>query len=335
MAEAFPDADLYALTRRPGVPFEFGGRTVTTTLLDRWPAIRERRGLTLPLMPLAWSLLARSRRYDVVLTSSHACVRAFPPARDARHYCYCYTPIRYAWQPAVDERTRHRRGMGLALGLFRAWDRRTAGGVDSFAAISTAVRERIDRSYGRPAVVIHPPVDTEFFTVGAGDSARRGVLAVSRFVPYKRLDVAISAAAAAGLPITIAGSGPDEARLRAVARETGADARFELSPSDERLRDLYRSSVALVFPADEDFGIVPVEAQACGTPVVALDEGGSRDTVVDGLTGYRVARQEPGLFAAALRTVATRQPDPDACRANAARFSRARFIAELREWVTR
>jgi glycosyltransferase involved in cell wall biosynthesis len=90
----------------------------------------------------------------------------------------------------------------------------------------------------------------------------------------------------------------------------------------------------LVFPADEDFGIVPVEAQACGTPVVALDEGGSRDTVVDGLTGFRVARQEPGLFAAALQTITTRQPDPDACRANAARFSRDRFIDELREWVT-
>jgi glycosyltransferase involved in cell wall biosynthesis len=334
MAEAFPDADLYALTRKPGVPFEFGGRTVKTTVLDRWPSIRERRGLTLALMPLAWSLVSRSRRYDIVLTSSHACVRAFPPARDARHYCYCYTPIRYAWQPGLDERTRHPRGMNAVLGALRAWDRRTAGWVDSFAAISTAVRDRIKRFYDRDAVVIHPPVNTEFFTVATGPSERQGVLAVSRFIRYKRLDVAIAAAAIAGLPITVAGSGPDENRLRAVARATGADARFELDPSDERLRELYRTSLALVFPANEDFGIVPVEAQACGTPVVALDEGGARDTVVDGVTGLRVVRQEPRLFAEALQSIAEPRWDPASCRENAARFSRARFVQELQRWVT-
>jgi glycosyltransferase involved in cell wall biosynthesis len=335
MAEAFPRAHLYALTREPGVPFDFGGRAVKTTVLDRWSATRERRGLTLPLMPLAWNLVSRSRRYDVVLTSSHACVRAFPPARDARHYCYCYTPMRYAWQPAIDGRTRYRHGLTAALGALRAWDRRTAGWVDSFAAISTAVRERINRSYDRDAVVIYPPVDTEFFTVPTPGSRREGVLAVSRFIPYKRLDLSISAAAAVGLPITVAGSGPDESRLRAVALATRADACFELNPSDERLRALYRSSLALIFPSNEDFGIVPVEAQACGTPVVALDEGGARDTVADGVTGYRVARQETGLFAEALEAITEHEIDPDACRENAGRFSRSRFIEEIRGWVTR
>lgn len=334
MAEAFPRADLYALTRDPEAAFYFGGREVVTTALDRWPLLRDRRALALPLMPAAWRFIPVRESYDVVLTSSHAFVRTFPPARPAQHFCYCHAPMRYAWSPGIDQRTsRQIPGLSTALAGLRAWDRRTTRHVDHFAANSSAVRDRIGKFYGREATVIHPPVDTGFFTPSPEPAFRERALAVSRFIPYKRLDLAIRACAQAGVPLTLAGSGPDEADLRALARTTGADVEFEIAPSDERLRDLYRTSIALLFPANEDFGIVPVETQACGTPVIGLDEGGVRDTVIHGETGLRVARQEPDDFADALRELVGTPPKPQDCREHAERFSLGRFIERMQEWI--
>lgn len=334
MAGALPGADLYALTLEPGVPFDFGGREVTTTLLDRSATLRHRRELTLPLMPLAWRLIATRRDYDKVLTSSHACVKAFPPAGEAEHWCYCHAPMRYAWDPDIDSRSR-RAGRAVRAGLaaLRRWDLRATPRVDHFAANSSAVRDRIAAFYDRDSIVIHPPVDTEWYTPAAEPVERERALAVSRFIPYKRLDLAIEASARADVPLTVAGSGPGEDELRRLAADLGADVAFEISPSDERLRELYRTSLALVFPVNEDFGIVPVEAQACGTPVIALDVGGARDTVVDGETGYRVGRADPGELGAALRQAAEGGLRPGACRTNAERFSIERFKRELCAWL--
>lgn len=335
MAKAYPEADLYALTWDREADFDFGGRPVTTTFLDRSRLLRDRRELALPLMSLAWKAIDVRDDYDVVLTSSHAFVRSFPPARTAIHFCYCHTPLRYAWVPDIDGRTSRRvPGAGLAFAALRRWDKGTAKNVDWFAANSTTVRERIRASYGRDAVVIHPPVDTVYYDLPAQPARRSGALAVSRFVPYKSVRLAIEACAAARVPLTVAGKGPEEQSLRDLAAELGAEVSFEISPSDERLRELYRSSAALVFPANEDFGIIPVEAQACGAPVVALDRGGAVDTVVQGETGLRVARQEAALFADAIRQLVASPPSPQACRRNAERFSAARFIAELRAWMS-
>lgn len=334
MAQAYPDADLYALTWDRDAQFDFSGRRVTTTLLDRWPALRDRRELALPLMSLAWKLIDVHDTYDRVLTSSHAFVRSFPPAKSATHFCYCHTPLRYAWVPDIDARTQRRiPGKSLAFAALREWDRRTAGNVDFFAANSTAVRDRIHECYGRDSVVIHPPVDTVYYDLPVQPVERTRALAVSRFVPYKSVALAIEACAAAGVPLTVAGKGPEEQSLRALAAELQADVEFEISPPDERLRELYRSCVALVFPANEDFGIIPVEAQACGAPVVALDIGGARDTVLQGETGLRVSRQDVKLFADAIGQVAASPPPAAACRTNAEGFSLQRFIAELRSWV--
>lgn len=286
-------------------------------------------------MPLAWRYATRAR-YDVVVTSSHACAKGFRPARTALHLCYCYTPMRYAWLTEVDRRTRGGlvdRATDLPLASLREWDRRAAGWVDEFAGISTAVAERIQRFYGRPARVIHPPVDTSYFTVDRAVPREDMLLAVSRMVPYKRLDLAIDAARRVGMPLVVAGTGPEEAALRAHAAATGAEVTFVPRPDDETLRRLYRTARALVFPSVEDFGIVPVEAQACGTPVVALAEGGSLDTVVDGTTGVLVDGQDAAGLAAGVEKVLASPPDPDACRAHAEGFSRLRFLAEVEEWV--
>ena len=334
MAGAFPTADLYGLTWDRTVRFDLGGRPVSTTFLDRVPALKGRRMFQLPLMPLAWRYASR-RRYDVVVTSSHACAKGFWPARQALHLCYCYTPMRYLWLSAIDTRRRRTSVSAVAERLLRSWDLASVEWVDEFAAISTAVADRINSLYGRDAVVIHPPVDTDFFT--PTDPVNRGgfALAASRMVPYKRLDLAIRVCHRVGHPLVVAGSGPAEPGLRALADELAADVRFVIEPDDARLRELYRTADLLVFPAEEDFGIVPVEAQACGTPVVAYGRGGALDTVLPGVTGELAPNQDVESLAAAMVTALDTHFDPAACRRNAERFSVQHFQEALLQWVIR
>ena len=333
MARAFPSADLFAMTIDRSVPFELDGRPVHTTLLDRMGPLKNRRDLQLPLMPLAWRYATR-QRYDIVLTSSHACAKGFWPGRDALHLSYCYTPMRYAWLPALDERRHRGRTTLAAERAMRRWDARAAAWVDEFAGISSAVVERIERFYGRRARLIHPPVDTTYFSpaTGAGGTVDFA-LVVSRLVPYKRVDLAIRACHRIAMPLVIAGSGPDEARLRALSTRLGSSVRFVGSPQDDELRDLYRQADVLVFCGEEDFGIVMVEALACGTPVVALGRGGSLDIVVHGRTGALVEGEDADAMADAIASTVGADIDPTACRTQAERFSTARFLAELDGWV--
>lgn len=197
--------------------------------------------------------------------------------------------MRYLWLSNID--ARHRRGALLAAPVshaLKAWDSRSAGWVDDFAGISHAVKDRIEVVYSRRARVIHPPVATDFYTPDKDANRKDFVLAVSRMVPYKRLDLAIRAAKIAGTRLVIAGSGPQEQQLRQIADNLQHPVEFVIAPDDAALRDLYRTARAVIFPPEEDFGIVPVEAQGCGTPVVALAMGGSLDTVVDGVTGVLI-----------------------------------------------
>ena len=341
MAETFPAADLYALTHDRSAPLSFGGRPVATTFLDRLPApVRDRRELLLPLMPLAWRYATR-RRYDVVITSSHACVKGFRPGRSALHLCYCYTPMRYVWLDGVDQRRLLSAPEQAAARALRRWDRSATRWVDGFAAISSAVADRVRLVYGREARVIHPPVATDFFTpppAGAPAAAGAGdgdgfALVVSRMVPYKRVDLAIRACRRVGMRLVVAGTGPEEAALRALARDIGADVSFAVSPDDEKLRDLYRRARVVLFLADEDFGIVTVEAQACGTPVVALARGGSLDTVEPGVTGVLVPDQSEAAVAKGLEEALATPFDGQRCRRHAERFSARRFRAEFGGWV--
>lgn len=333
MADALASADLFALTQDRSIDFGLGGRPVSTTFLDRLSPLAGRRALQLPLMPLAWRTASRDR-YDLVVTSSHACVKGFWPARAALHLCYCYTPIRYAWLGDIDQRGAPPALAGMVSAGLRRWDRTSVGWVDEFAAISVAVRDRIARFYGRPSVVIHPPVDTDYFTLDpSAQPRRRFALAVSRMVPYKRLDLAIRACHALGYPLVVAGSGPGENDLRHLAERLGARVTFVVAPSDSRLRDLYRCARVLVFPAEEDFGIVPVEALACGTPVVAYGRGGAIDTVGCDEAGLLVPAQTADDFSAGIQTVLDRDLDPAACATWAGRFSIPRFQTEFSAWV--
>jgi glycosyltransferase involved in cell wall biosynthesis len=332
MAQVFPQAYLHALTFNRNSGLAFGGRQVTTTFLDRIPLLKDRHALQLPMMPLAWRYASR-RSYDVVVSSSHACAKGFWPGRGALHLCYCYTPMRYVWLSGLDRRREPDPMTLLGERVMRSWDLKSTRWVDEFAAISHAVKDRIEHIYDRPARVIYPPVDTGFYTPSDLSDKKDFAITVSRLVPYKRLDLAIRACQALDIPLTIAGWGPQEAALRDLAQSIGAEVQFITDPTDQMLRELFRSARLSLFPAEEDFGIVAVESQACGTPVVSLGRGGSLDTVMDGVTGVHVAEQTAEDLAAGMQRVLDSSMLAESCRRNAERFSTANFRREFRDWV--
>ncbi len=327
MLKTFPGAELLTTILAPErVPPEL--RRARPSLLQHVPGATTRHEWLVPLMPLAWRVRPELRDLDLVISSSHACAKAVRVAGGTPHLCYCHTPMRYAWDFEA-ERGRFPRMLRplvrQGMRWFRRWDRRTAACVTRFVANSSAVAARIERAFGRRAEVIHPPVRTDWFTPG-GERAD-AFLHVGRLVDYKRPDLVVEAFA--GLPdrLIVVGDGPMRKRLESRAT---SNVSFLRRVDDDRLRDLYRSARAFVYPAEEDFGIVMAEAQACGTPVIGLAAGGALDIVEPGRTGWLLATQSLAELRAAVRR-ATREPlDHAAIAERAQRFSSARFRRELR-----
>jgi glycosyltransferase involved in cell wall biosynthesis len=289
IAERFPGAPIFTLFHFPGsVSPALEAHPIVTSSLQRWPGVRRHYRRYLPLFPAAIEDFDLSG-YDLVVSTSHCVAKGAIPAPGARHLCYCHSPMRYAWDQEHAYFPR-RRGPGarlraLALSRLRTWDAASAPRVDRFVANSRFVAERIRRYYGREAVVLPPPVDTAFFTpADPSKFASRDdyVLAVSAPAPYKRLDLAIQACERAGVRLVLAGDGPG---LSAPRRAAGARAELRGRVESAELRELYRGALCLLQPGVEDFGIAPVEALACGTPVVALGRGGVLDIVIDGVHG--------------------------------------------------
>ena len=222
--------------------------------------------------------------------------------------------MRYSWLPAVDRRSKGGRLHTAGQAYFRHWDRQSTRWVDEFAANSSCVQKRIQDYYGRSSQVIFPPVDVGYFCPAPpGEPKGDYALAVGRIIGYKRFDLAIEACALAGCRLIVAGHGPEEHRLRALAEKLRSDVEFVIEPGDAVLRNLYRKARLLLFAGEEDFGIVPVEAQACGTPVLAYGTGGVVDTVVHGVTGVLVPEQDACSFATALTSLLDRPLDAVSC----------------------
>lgn len=329
--ELLPHAELFTTVYDPAPwPPIITDRPVHATFLNRIPGAREHYMRLLPLMDAAWRRFDL-RGFDLVISSNHASAKNVRVPAGVPHVCYCHTPMRYAWDPSFLEGEEiggvTRRIAPLATAWLRRVDRKRAARPDVFVANSTFVARRIREAYGRDSVVIHPPVDVEAFLDNPRDPGD-AYLVFGRVVPYKKVGIAVEACERLGRPLLVAGDGRDLAHVRTLG---GPHTTFLGHVADAEVPRLFAQARGLLFPGLEDFGIVPVEAQAAGLPVIAFGEGGARDSVVDGETGVLY---EPGSVSALCdgieRFEAARLHD-SALRANARRFSAETFAAAFTE----
>ncbi len=333
--DIFPDADILTLVHRRGsVSAAIERHRITTSFIQWLPFAASRYREYLPLFPIAVEQFDLDD-YDLIVSSSHCAAKAVVPPGHARHVCYCHSPMRYAWDQfdayfgaARVGRFKSRWVYRPVMARLARWDAVTTG-VHRFVANSSHVAARIRRYYNREAGIVYPPVDTVFYHAADVQTGQH-LLIVSALVPYKRIDVAIDACRRSGARLRIAGSGPERQRLERHAEVAGAEVEFLGWLSDEQIRDEYRCALAVILPGEEDFGLVPVEAQACGRPVVALARGGALDTVTDGDTGVLFAEPTTEALAAAIERVRTIRFDPDRIRQHAQRFSRERHLQQMR-----
>ena len=334
LCRMFPDASLHTLLHVPGsVSAAIERHRPQTSFLQHVPAVGRLYRHLLPLYPLAIERLDVGD-VDLVISTSSCAAKSIPTRPGTRHLCYCFTPVRYAWDQFDAYFGPERVGrvpsaiLRRLLDRFARWDQRTSIRPDRYVAISQYVARRIGRYYNRRSAVVYPPVDTSYFTPD-GSRREKFALVVSALVPYKRVDVAVAACRAVGIPLRVVGRGPE---ARGLSRLGGPGVEFLGALPDAEVRDLYRRAAVVLLPGEEDFGLVPVEAQACGAPVVAFGRGGATETVVDGTTGALTAEGEDA-FAAGIRRVLDQPPGAAACRRQAERFSTERFVQELTDAV--
>lgn len=309
---------------------------VVGSFLNKFPFARRRHRAYLPLMPLAIEQFDLSE-FDVVISESHALAKGVITGPDQLHISYIHTPMRYAW----DLQSQYLEDAGLDKGLrgffvrallhyLRIWDMRTIAGVDYYIANSKFIARRIMKLYKREATVIYPPVDTDRFRVGK--EKEDFYITISRLVSYKKVDLIVKAFEnLKDKKLIVIGDGPEMKYLKKIAPSNVIFMGFQ---SEDVIEDMLQRARAFIFAAEEDFGIVPVEAQACGTPVIAYGKGGALETVIEGETGYFFEEQSADALIEAITTFEKSAPlDPDLIRKNAERFNKSRFLREMSSFV--
>jgi len=331
LCDLFPEADLFtAVYDEEGTEGRFAHRRLHTSFLQRLrPNARTFRAL-LPMYPAAMESLDL-RGYDLVISSSSAWAHGVIPDEDAVHVCYCHNPFRYAWNARQETLAARgplgRAALGAVFQRWRQWDWIAAQRVDAYVANSQTTKRRVARYFGREATVLHPPVDIERFTPAEPGAA---YVVLSELMAHKRIDVAVRAFNQMRLPLLVVGNGPDARRLHRLA---GPTVGFAGRVSDAEAARILAGARALVVTATEEFGIAAVEAQAAGRPVIALHEGGVRETVIDGETGVFFDAPEPESLARTVLSFDALAVDPAACVASAQRFDTAQFRRGLRSVV--
>ena len=339
--DLFPEAPVYTSIYAPDLVHPgFRRMDIRTTFMQRLPLVHTHHQPFLPIFPFAFESLDLSE-YDVVLSVSSAWSKNVVTRPETCHVNYCLTPMRFAWS---FEEYAKREGLSdwqrnlllpVIAGL-RLWDSNGANRVDAFAGISTTVARRIEKYYRRQADVIYPPVDTSAFAYDGGGTADDGYfLVVSRLIPYKRIDLAIEGCKVAHVPLKVLGAGRDRERLERLATGRGADVEFLGYVDDATKRHYLQRCRGFIFPAEEDFGIGPLEATAAGRPVVAYGAGGALDTVIEGETGVLFQPQTPDALAAALERVESTRWDRARIAAHAATFSVPAFKSRLKDFIER
>jgi glycosyltransferase involved in cell wall biosynthesis len=348
IANMFPDADLFTLfLDRRKLPPALQKRKITASILDRIPAARRLHRHFLPFYPLAVEMLDL-RGYNLVISSDSGPVKGVVTDLDATHICYCHSPMRYLW----DGYFAYKREMpgltqnffGFAAHYVRNWDYLAAQRVDHFIANSSYVARRIHKYYRRQSTIIHPPIDTSYSYLSSSHDDY--YLAVGRLVPYKRTDVLIGACQKLGRKLVIVGDGPE---MEGLKKQAGKNVEFVGEATDQQLRDIYARCRALLFAADEDFGMVPVEAQSYGRPVIAYGEGGSLETVVGAdssavrqranrgefITGIFFEKQSADSLADAMLAFESSEDlfVPQDIQSHARRFDTSIFVERLHNYI--
>ena len=347
--ELFPQADLFTMVHKKGIASDtIENMSITTSFIQKLPFSMTKYRHFLPIFPNAIQSF-KLEDYDLVLSSSHCVAKGIKKPKNAIHICYCYTPVRYAWfffdEYFGKENFIKRKLISMTVKRLKEWDLKTNKDVDYFISISDNVRNRIARVYNRDSDVIYPPVDVEQFS--ASKTSEDFYLIVSALVPYKRIDLAIEAFNKTGKRLIIVGTGNSEKDLRKIAKPN-----IELLgyASDDKIKDLYARCRALIFPGEEDFGIVPVEAQACGKPVIAYGKGGALETIIplnaDKSTNYELITNNypSGVFfyeqttGALIEAIEVFEQNiqkfiPDEIRKNSLRFSRNMFKQNIKQFI--
>ena len=344
MLICFPHADVYSIVDflEDSQRGFLQGKRAKTSLVQRLPWAKSKYRSYLPLMPLAVEQLDVSA-YDVVISSSHAVAKGVLVGPDQLHICMCYSPIRYAW----DMQHQYLKESGFDVGVkgwlarwllhkIRLWDVRSANGVDQFIAISEFIKRRIQKAYRRNSVVMYPPVDVEAFEIQ--ESKDDFYLTASRMVPYKKIPLIVQAfVKMPDKQLVVVGDGPDLDKARAFA---GPNVKILGYQSAAVLKDHLKRAKAFVFAAEEDFGIAPLEAQACGTPVIAFGKGGALETIrgqnsvsPTGLFFYEQSVDSIMCAVSLFELEYASRISPQACRENANRFSQQRFQLQFKDFV--
>jgi len=330
--EIFPDAPIYTSVYNPDkLPEEFRKMDIRTSFIQKLPRAKTKYNMYLPLMPTAFEQFDLSE-YDVVLSSSSSCAKGVITRADTLHICYCHTPMRYAWDFYHEYKQNapkwQKKFIPFLMNYIRMWDRLTADRVDYFIANSNAVARRIKKHYRRDAVVINPPVNVDFYT--PKDEDEDYFLIVSRLVEYKRIDIAIEAFNDLGLPLIIIGDGPEKSKLQSLAK---SNIKFLGRLPDEEVKEYYAKCRAFIFPGEEDFGITPLEAQACGRPVIAFGKGGVLDSVIDGVTGIYFKEQTKESLCEAVIKFNNKSFDKNIIRKSAERFDVKNFKTKIYNFI--
>ncbi|HXI07844.1 MAG TPA: glycosyltransferase [Bradyrhizobium sp.] len=334
LCELYPQADIFTHVYVPEMVSEKIRRhRIITTFINALPRAATMYKTYLPLMPLALEQLDL-RGYDLIISSESGPAKGVIPPSDAVHVCYCHTPMRYIWNMYHD----YRGSAGLVTRLMmpplshylRMWDVTSAARVDSFVANSTTVARRIRRYYGAPAVVVHPPVDTEAFAAAAPSDIDDFYLMAGELVSYKRPDLAVQAFNEMKLKLVVIGGGEMLNKIRQLAGPTVTV--MGAQPFDV-LRQHYARCRALIFPGEEDFGMVPVEAMASGRPVIAFGKGGATETVLEGVSGTFFAEQSVQAITSAVMRLADSNLDPVRIVEHARQFGREEFLHKMRKHI--
>ena len=331
--ELYPQADIFTLIHNKGSLSPLIEKmNIKTSFLQNIPGIKNNYRNYLALYPAAIESF-NLKGYDLILSSSHCVAKGIRISDAAMHICYCYTPMRYAWLFFEEYFGNYspikKAAIKTLIKYLRKWDLKTNAGVDFFVAISDNIRLRIDDFYGRQAKVIYPPVDTSRFNLSTKDEGY--YLIVSALVPYKRVDIAIEAFNRLGKKLIVIGTGNCQNKLKKLA---GKNIEFIGWADDNALQKYYRNSRALIFPGEEDFGIVPLEAQACGKPVIAFAKGGATETLTRQTAVFFENQSAQGLIAA-INEFEIRKDDfkPETMRENSLRFDRKIFKEKIKNYI--